>query len=104
MQVQNVVDELVNTISILENQNNKRTQVYEWIEGEMDSLRKIREKPTRINVETIAQEISNLNELMQNVNEKQIEISELVSDGPSDKLLNNLNVLTDEVNQTRKLM
>lgn len=104
MQVQNFVDELVNTISILENQNNKRTQMYEWIEGEMDGLRKIREKPTRINVDAIAQEISNLNELMQNVNEKQIEISELVSDAPSDKLSNSLNVLANEVNQTQKLM
>jgi len=78
--------------------------MYEWIEGEMDGLRKIREKPTRINVDAIAQEISNLNELMQNVNEKQIEISELVSDAPSDKLSNSLNVLANEVNQRQKLM
>lgn len=97
MQVQTLVDDLVNAISILENQNHKRAQIYEWIEGEMDSLKKIREKPTRINVEAITQEISNLNETMQSVNEKQTEVSQLVSDGQSDKLLDKLNVLTDEV-------
>lgn len=73
--------------------------MYEWIEGEMGLLRKMREKPTRINVEAIAQEIVNLNELLQNANEKQIEISELVSDDLSDKLLTDLNSLTDEVNK-----
>lgn len=86
-------------ISVLENKNNQRTRIYEWIEGEMGLLRKMREKPTRINVEAIAQEIVNLNELLQNANEKQIEISELVSDDLSDKLLTDLNSLTDEVNK-----
>lgn len=65
----------------------------------MGLLRKMREKPTRINVEAIAQEIVNLNELLHNANDKQIEISELVSDDLSDKLLTDLNSLTDEVNK-----
>lgn len=86
-------------ISVLENKNNQRTRIYEWIEGEMALLRKMREKPTRINVEATGQEIVNLNELLQNVNEKQIEIFELVSDDLSDKLLTDLNTLTNEVNK-----
>lgn len=83
---------------MLENKQNQRTRIYEWIENEMVILNKIKEKPIRINVETTAQEITNLNEMIQNINDKKIEMSELVSGDPSNKLVNDMNILTDMVN------
>lgn len=74
-------------------------KIHKWIEDEMIILEKIKEKPTRINVEATAQEINTLNEILQNVNEKITEISELVLDDSSDKFANNLDVLTNEVNR-----
>lgn len=84
-------------ISVLENKHNQRSRIYEWIEEEMNILKKMKEKPIRINTEATAQEITNLNEMLQNINEKKIEISELISSDPSDKLVNDLDVFTDEV-------
>jgi len=85
-------------VSVLENKQNQRIRIHEWIENEMVSLNKIKEKPTRINVEVTAQEIVNLNEMLQNVNDKQIEITELTSDDFSNQLVNNMNNLTNMVN------
>lgn len=95
--MQNFVDELTNMISILENKHNQRAKIYEWIEEENIILKKLMEKPTRINIDATAQEMVNLNEMLQNINEKKIESAELVSDDPSDKLVNDLDVLTDMV-------
>lgn len=85
-------------ISTLENTNKKRTQIYEWIKEELTNLNKIKEKPTRINLEATIQEITNLNELLLNLNEKEIEIAELIPNDSSDKLLQDLNVLKETVN------
>lgn len=85
-------------ISTLENTNKKRSQIYEWIKEELTNLNKIKEKPTRINPEATIQEITNLNELLQNLNEKEIEIAELIPNDSSDKLLQDLNVLKETVN------
>jgi len=82
-------------ISILENKHNQRAIVYEWIEEEIIILNKMKEKPTRINIEATTQEITNLNEMLQNVNDKKLEIAQLVSDDPSDKLLTDLDNLID---------
>lgn len=95
--MQNFVDELTDMISILENKHSQRAKIYEWIEEENKNLKKLKEKPTRINIESAAQEITNLNEMLQNINEKKIETAELVSDDYSDKLVNDLNLLTDMV-------
>lgn len=95
--MQNFVDELTDMISILENKHSQRAKIYEWIEEENNNLRKLKEKPTRINIEATAQEITNLNEMLQNINEKKIETAELVSDDLSDKLVNDLDLLTDMV-------
>lgn len=95
--MQNFVDELINMISILENKHNQRTQIYEWIENETIVLNKIKEKPTRINIEVTAQEINNLNEMLQNINEKKIETIELVLNDQPDKLVNDIDILTDMV-------
>lgn len=84
--------------SVLENKQNQRSRIYEWIEEEFIILNKMKEKPTRINIETTAQEINNLNEMLQNINEKQIEIYEIVSDNSSDKLINDVDNLTNMVN------
>jgi len=85
-------------ISILENKHNQRAIIYEWVEEEMIILNKMKEKPTRVNTEATAQEITNLNEMLQNVNNKKLEIAELVPDGSSDKLVTDLDNLTDMVN------
>lgn len=84
-------------ISILENKHNQRAIVYEWIEKEIIILNKMKEKPTRINIEATTQEITNLNEMLQNVNDKKLEIAQLVSDDPSDKLVTDLDNLIDMV-------
>lgn len=84
--------------SVLENKHNQRSRIYEWIEEELIVLNKMKEKPTRINIETTAQEINNLNEMLQNINEKRIEIYEIVSDNSSDKLIDDLDNLTNMVN------
>lgn len=89
-------------ISVLENKQNQREIIYEWIEEEIVILNKMKEKPTRINIDATAQEITNLNEILQNVNDKKLEISELVSDNPSDKLVTDLDNLTDMVNLVPK--
>lgn len=106
--MQNYVDELVNMISILENKHNQRAIVYEWIEEEMIILNKMKEKPTRINIDATTQEIINLNEMLQNVNDKKLELMELVSDDPSDKLVTDFNNLIDMVsliiNYTKKII
>lgn len=88
-------------ISILEKKHNQRTQIYEWIEEEMNILRKMKEKPTRINMEVTVQEIANLNEMLQNINDKKIEIIELVADNPSDKLVDDLDILTNMVKKKK---
>lgn len=98
LQVQNFVDELINMISVLENKHNQRAIIYEWIEEEMVTLNKMKEKPTRINVDGTAQEITNLNEILHNVNDKKLEIAELVLDDTSDKLVTDLDNLTYMVN------
>lgn len=85
-------------ISILENKHNQRTKIYEWIEEEKIILNKMKEKPTRINIEATAQEITNLNEMLQNVNDKKLEITELLLDDSSDKLVTDSYHLTDMVN------
>lgn len=95
--MQNFVDELTDMISILENKHSQRAKIYEWIEEENNNLKKLKEKPTRINIEATAQEITHLNEMLQNINEKKIETAELVSDDISDKLVNDLDLLTDMV-------
>lgn len=95
--MQNFVDELTDMISILENKFSQRTKIYEWIEEENINLKKLKEKPTKINIEATAQEITNLNEMLQNINEKKIETAELVSDDLSDKLVHDLDLLTDMV-------
>lgn len=84
-------------ISILENKHNQRAIVYEWIEEEIIILNKMKEKPTRINIEATTQEIINLNEMLQNVNDKKLDIAQLVSDDPSDKLVTDLDNLIDMV-------
>lgn len=84
--------------SVLENKHNQRSRIYEWIEEELIALNKMKEKPTRINIETTAHEINNLNEMLQNINEKRIEIYEIVSDNSSDKLIDDLDNLTNMVN------
>lgn len=84
-------------ISILENKHNQRAIVYEWIEEEIIILNKMKEKPTRINIEATTQEITNLNEMLQIVNDKKLEIAQLVSDDPSDKLVTDLDNLIDMV-------
>jgi len=84
-------------ISILEDKHNQRAIVYEWIEEEIIILNKMKEKPTRINIEATTQEITNLNEMLQNVNDKKLEIAQLVSDDPSDKLVTDLDNLIDMV-------
>lgn len=89
---------MVSIISILENKHNQRTRIYEWIENETISLNKIKEKPTRINIEVTAQEITNLNDMLQNINEKKMEVIELVSHDQSDKLVNDMKHLMDIVN------
>lgn len=86
-------------ISILENTNKKRTLIFEWIKEEMINLNKMKEKPTRINTEATVQEITNLKEMLQNINEKEIEIAELVLNDSSDKLVQDLNILTETVNK-----
>jgi len=95
-------------ISILENKHNQRAIVYEWIEEEMIILNKMKEKPTRINIDATTQEIINLNEMLQNVNDKKLELMELVSDDPSDKLVTDFNNLIDMVsliiNYTKKII
>lgn len=91
------MDELTDLISILENKHNQRAKIYEWIEEENIILKKLKEKPTRINIEATAQEITNLSEMLQNISEKKIETAELVSDDISDKLVNDLDLLTDMV-------
>lgn len=73
-------------------------KLHKWIEEEMINLKKMKEKPTRINVEVIAQEINTLNEILQNVNEKITEVSELALEDSSDNLVYNLDILTNEVN------
>jgi len=85
-------------VSILENKQNQRMQIYEWIENEIVTLNKIKEKPTRINIEVTAQEITNLNEIVQNINDKKVEITELISDDSSNKLVNDMDILTNMVN------
>lgn len=95
--MQNFNEELVNLITVLENRHNQRSRIFEWIEEEITILNKMKEKPTRINIEATAQEITNLNEMLQNINEKQIEIAELVSEDTSDKLANDLNTLMNMV-------
>jgi len=85
-------------ISVLENKHNQRAIIYEWIKEEMIILNKIKEKPTRINIDATAQEITNLNETLQNVNDKKLEIADLVSDDTSDKLVTDLDNLTNMVN------
>lgn len=80
-------------ISILEKKHNQRTHIYDWIEEEMNILKKMKEKPTRINMEVTAQEIASLNEMLQNINDKKIEVVELVADNPSDKLVDDLDIL-----------
>jgi len=85
-------------ISVLENKHNQRSIIYEWIEEEKVILNKMKEKPTRINIDATAQEITNLNETLQNVNDKKLEIAELVSNDTSDKLVTDLDNLTDMVN------
>lgn len=82
---------------MLENKHSQRSRIYEWIDEEINILKKMKEKPIRINTEATAQEITNLNEMLQNINEKKIEISELVSSDPSDKLFNDLDVFNNEV-------
>lgn len=85
-------------ILVLENKHNQRAIIYEWIEEEMVILNKMKEKPIRINVDGTAQEITNLNETLRNVNDKKLEIAELVLDDTSDKLVTDLDNLTDMVN------
>lgn len=85
-------------ILVLENKHNQRTIIYEWIEEEMVTLNKMKEKPIRINIDGTAQEITNLNETLHNVNDKKLEIAELVLDDTSDKLVTDLDNLTDMVN------
>jgi hypothetical protein len=84
-------------ISVLENKHNQRSKIYEWIKEEMNILKKIKEKPIRNNTEATAQEIINLNEMLHNINEKKTEISELILNDPSDKLVNDLDEFTNEV-------
>lgn len=95
--MQNFNEELVNLITVLENRHNQRSRIFEWIEEEITLLNKMKEKPTRINIEATAQEITNLNEMLLNINEKQIEIAELVSEDTSDKLANDLEILINMV-------
>lgn len=86
-------------ISTLENTNKKRIQIYEWIKEELTNFNKMKEKPTRINSEVTIQEITNLNEMLQNINEKEIEITELTPNDSSDKLIQDINILRDTVNK-----
>lgn len=89
---------MIDLISILERKYNQRTQIYKWIEEETTILKKIKEKPIRINLEATSQEISSLNEIAQNINDKNIELAELESDNQSAELVNNLQNLKDMVN------
>lgn len=81
----------------MESKSNQRSRINEWVEEEINTLKKMKEKSIKINIEATAQDITNLNEMLQNVNEKNIELAELVSDNSSDDLVNNLKNLTDMV-------